>query len=158
VIRSDVVRKEIAGLDPNSSARGAIDEGIYTDEWSKRTYTECLLRAERLIFEGERPIVDASFGAEAHRREFLSAAERLGVPGVLFICKTNPNVARQRIENRRGDASDADQFIYQKAAERWQPLGSLTIQASCHEISTDGTKEAALEEVMGILRQMRLIE
>jgi aminoglycoside phosphotransferase family enzyme/predicted kinase len=157
VIRSDVVRKELAGLDPNSSARGAIDEGIYTSEWTMRTYSECLLRTERLIIEGERAIVDASFGAETHRREFLSAAARLAVPGVLFICKTNPDVARQRIENRRGDASDADQFIYKKAAERWQPTSPKT-QPSCHEIATDGTKEAASMEVMGILRHMRLIE
>src|SRR5579872_2823633 len=50
VIRSDVVRKELAGIDPNASARGEFDEGIYTVEWTARTYAECLRRAEQLLF------------------------------------------------------------------------------------------------------------
>jgi aminoglycoside phosphotransferase family enzyme/predicted kinase len=157
VIRSDVVRKELAGLDPKASARGGFDEGIYTKEWTTRTYAECLLRAERKITEGGRVIVDASFGDDGHRREFLATASRLGVPGLLLICTVNADVARNRIEARRGDASDADQFTYQQATERWQPYGPLT-QALFHEISTDGIKEEALARAFEILKSERLAE
>jgi aminoglycoside phosphotransferase family enzyme/predicted kinase len=157
VIRSDEVRKELAGLDPNASARGALDEGIYTKEWTARTYAECLRRAEKVIFEGKRAIVDASFIDESHRSEFLAAALRWGVPGVLLICTASTEVARQRIENRRGDASDADLSTYRQARERWQPIGRLT-RTSCHEVSTDDTKEEALAGAIDILRKRRLVE
>lgn len=156
VIRSDVVRKELAGLDPNGSARVGIDEGIYCAGWTTRTYAECLRRAEELIDEGQRVIVDASFGQEQHRGEFLAAALRWGVPGILFICKTSPEVALRRIENRGGDASDADTNVYRRARDRWQPAGPLT-QRSLHEISTESTKEEALTRALEILGQELLV-
>src|SRR5262249_20569256 len=70
VIRSDVVRKELAGA----------SEGIYTPEWAERTYAECLRRAEQVLFEGQRPLVDATFREERWRRDFLALADRWGVP------------------------------------------------------------------------------
>ncbi len=157
VIRSDVVRKELAGLDPNASARGAFDEGIYTPEWTTRTYAECLRRAEQILIDGGRAIVDASFGKEAHRREFLEVSLRLGVHGLLIVCKTSPEAARQRLENRRGDASDADQRTFQRIAQRWQPIGPGTRRVF-HELATDGTKEEALERAFGLLRKERLLD
>ena len=40
------------------------EEGIYTPEWTERTYAECLRRAEALLFEGRHVIVDASFSED----------------------------------------------------------------------------------------------
>lgn len=155
VIRTDVVRKELAGLEANTSARGQFDEGIYTAEWTERTYAECLDRAKRFLFEGERVIVDASFAREAHRGAFLAAARRMGVPAVLLLCRVNPETARQRIASRRGDASDADEQTYERAAERWQTMGTESNQW-LREISTDGTEQEALERACEILAIERL--
>src|SRR5579884_50476 len=58
LIRSDVVRKELAAQDSASPQRQQV---IYTSEWTARTYAECLHRAEQLLFEGKRVIVDATF-------------------------------------------------------------------------------------------------
>ena len=44
VVRSDVVRKELAGVDPYVSAPAAINEGIYTHAMTRRTYDELLSR------------------------------------------------------------------------------------------------------------------
>src|SRR5262249_36109920 len=60
VIRSDVVRKELAGLPAEEPARASLDEGIYTPAWTARTHAECLRRAEHALFEGKRVLVDAS--------------------------------------------------------------------------------------------------
>jgi hypothetical protein len=38
LVRSDVVRKELAGLPPGASARSSFGEGIYTQAWSDKTY------------------------------------------------------------------------------------------------------------------------
>ena len=156
VIRSDVVRKELAGHPAEASARSAIDEGIYTPEWTERTYAECLRRAEGLLFEGKRVIVDASFGQEQHRRAFLDAARRRAVPAVFLRCRTSPEVARQRIASRRGDASDADVAVHERAAARWQDAGPLT-QPALREINTDGTPAEALAQAVEALRQGQLL-
>src|SRR5262249_1399779 len=87
VIRSDLVRKELAGLDGRDPAPSAFGEGIYTLDWTDRTYAECLRRAEGMLFEGKRVLIDATFGIEAKRRLFLDAARRWGVPGVFLLCR-----------------------------------------------------------------------
>src|SRR5262249_27518035 len=89
VIRSDVVRKELAELGPRDEAAAAFESGIYAPEWTERTYAECLRRAEARLFEGERVLVDASFRFEANRRQFLEAAVRWGVSAVFLLCQTS---------------------------------------------------------------------
>ena len=82
MIRSDVVRKELAGVAAERAAASVLrGEGIYAPEWTERTYAECLRRAEALLFEGERVLVDASFREEAKRRPFLEAADAVGRAG-----------------------------------------------------------------------------
>ena len=53
-IRSDRVRKELAGLAPGATAASPFESGIYTPEWTARTYAACLRRAEALLFQGGR--------------------------------------------------------------------------------------------------------
>ena len=53
VIRSDVVRKELSGIRRHESS-SEFGTGIYTAEWTERTYAELLRRAEELLFEGRR--------------------------------------------------------------------------------------------------------
>ena len=64
VIRSDEVRKELAGRTDHGSAPVAFGEDLYTPVWNERTYAECLRRAEELIFDARRVLIDASFREE----------------------------------------------------------------------------------------------
>jgi aminoglycoside phosphotransferase family enzyme/predicted kinase len=153
VIRSDEVRKELAGS--TGSMRAAFGEGIYTPEWNERTYDECLRRAERLIAEGRRVVVDASFGAEANRSRFIGAAVRWGVPALLFVCHADPDVIRARLAARHGDVSDADWAIREQAAARWETIGPVT-RASTHEVATDGETTDAVGVALEILGAAQL--
>ncbi len=153
VLRSDVVRKELAGV--RAEAPAGFGEGIYSPEWTERTYAEMLRRAEGLLFEGRRVLVDASFRAEGHRRAFLQAAARWGVPAVLLLCRAEPETVRTRLQARRGDASDADWSIYQKTAERWEEPGPLT-RAAVREVATGGSPEQALASGLAILSELGL--
>jgi predicted kinase len=129
-----------------------LGEGIYTAEWTERTYAECLARAERLLFEGNRVIVDASFGEEAQRRTFLEAATRLGVPAVMILCQAAPDVVRQRLHDRRGDASDADWSVYQAACARWEDIGPGTREL-VRPVSTMGARDQALAQALEVLAE-----
>ena len=157
LVRSDLVRKELAGLPTGQKARSAFGEGIYAPAWTERTYAECLGRTERLLFEGERVVVDASFGEERRRREFLDLAGRLAVPAVFLFCQADPEVVRVRLDRRRGDASDADWPIHQKAAERWEEVGPLTRQA-LRVVRTGGTPEQTRTRALGLLRELSLLD
>ncbi len=129
VIRSDEVRKELAREGAQDSAPAAFGEDLYAADWNQRTYAECLRRAEDGLFQGRRVLIDASFRKEAHRRRFLEAASRWGITGCLLLCRAEPAVIRERLATRQGDASDADETIYEAIAERWDELAPLTAQS-----------------------------
>ena len=153
LIRSDLVRKELAGLPAHQSADSAFEEGIYAPASSDRTYAECLCRAERLLFERKRVVVDASFGEERRRQAFLDAAARLAVPVVFMLCQADPEVVRRRLERRRDDASDADWSIYQQATERWEEPGPAGVRC---EVPTGGSREQALARALDMLGKCSL--
>jgi uncharacterized protein len=157
LIRSDVVRKELAGLADDSSGQmsAPFGEGIYSPEWNERTYRECLRRAEVLLFAGKRVLVDASFREEKWRRAFLEAATGWGVPGVFLLCQSDPETVRARLQARRDDVSDADWSIYQRVAESWQEPSLLTGQ-NLWEIPTRGAREQALSRALKVLRRLHL--
>jgi aminoglycoside phosphotransferase family enzyme/predicted kinase len=151
VIRSDVVRKELAGVTEKEQGPSAFGEGIYAAEWNERTYAECLHRAERLLFEGKRVLVDANFRKEAWRRAFLEAATRWGVPGILLLCHAEPEVVQDRLTSRRHDASDADWSVYRKAAETWEEPDPRT-RSALQTVATGGSVEHVLSQVVEVLR------
>jgi len=134
-IRSDAVRKELAGLAPGSSAPADFGEGIYSGEWTERTYEECLRRTGELLFDGRRVIIDASFSAQNWRQRVRELALRLGVPWVLFHCTTDRSVVANRLAGRVGDVSDADWTVYEKALQRWEPIDA-ELQPNVCELDT----------------------
>lgn len=177
VIRSDVVRKELAGLpiDGLSSQEAEVEaqrgarsslaalrppqpvhapdarERLYTPEWNERTYAECRRRAEALLFEGKRVIVDATFREEKARRTFLETAVRCGVPGLILLCQADSETTRHHIAQRRGDASDADWNVYLRLAEDWEDFGNTTKNV-LHPISTERSPEQAVSNALEVLR------
>ncbi len=122
VIRSAVVRKELAGLRPTDPAgEHGYERGLYSPQMKDRVYSECLRRAEAVLRCGGRVIVDASFSKERWRAQLLDNAVMLGIPATLMWCQTSPEVAKYRLEQRERDASDADWQVYLASAPRWEP-------------------------------------
>jgi aminoglycoside phosphotransferase family enzyme/predicted kinase len=156
VLRTDAIRKELAGRRDSTAPPAGFAEDIYTPDWDDRTYDECLRRAERILFEAGRVLVDAGLRAEARRRLFLDAARRWGVAGRLLLCHADPDVIRHRLEHRRDDASDAGWRVYQEAARRWEPLGAATVAAT-REIEAGGAPMRTLDRALAALREFALL-
>lgn len=156
LIRTDVVRKELAGLE-TAAAPTNFGEGIYTAAMTERTYSECLRRAEAALFEGNRVIVDGNFRTERHRHLFLDAARRWALPPLLLWCEAPPEVVRARLAARYGDASDADWAIYTQAADRLEPFDNVTREA-VHTVPTSPPLEAVFRTVFEILRAAQLVQ
>ena len=156
VIRSDVVRKELASIPANARRTAPNGQGLYTPAWTDRTYAECLRLAEEALFEGRRVIVDASFREDARRQAFLALADRWAVPAVFLHCQAPPELVRERLARRTGDASDADWAVYRQAAARWEAPADRTRQAMW-PIDTGAGPEPALEAALTVLRTAAML-
>ncbi len=157
LVRSDVVRKELARAAGIGETSAAFGQGIYSHSWNERTYAECLRRAEQELFEGRRVVIDASFREEAPRRAFMESAARWDVPAILLLCQAEASFVQERLAGRRGDASDADWAIYLQAAEAWEPPSDATA-ASRRTIQTDDLSNPAIEQALAALQDVGLRE
>lgn len=120
VLRSDVVRKSLAGRDPLDDAAADFGQGLYTPEWTERTYRALLDDTRRRLQRGERVIVDASFGSDAWRAIFLTLARDLSVPAWFVHVTAEAGLVEDRLRRRVGDASDASVDVYRRARDRWE--------------------------------------
>jgi aminoglycoside phosphotransferase family enzyme/predicted kinase len=157
VISTDRVRKELAGIDPETPARSAFGTGLYTPEWNERTYAACLERADDVLLEGGRVIVDASFREAARRRAFNDLAVARGVRSLLLVCTADPEVVRERLVNRRGGPSDADWGIHEAAARIWE-RGRYHDPRWERSVPTGGTRGDALAAALEHLRAVGLAD
>jgi aminoglycoside phosphotransferase family enzyme/predicted kinase len=155
VLRSDLVRKELAGLGPTFRASAAFETGIYSAEQTERTYAECVKRAEGLLLEGRRVIVDATFREDGRRRTFLALARRRCIPALALHCRADLFSIRKRLEERQGDVSDADWQVLVDVERRWEPLGEQT-SPSTKTISNNGPQELALQQALEALRELQV--
>jgi predicted kinase len=120
VLSSDRVRKELAGVPDRTRVGNGFREGIYTTEWTERTFSSLLRMAEESLVQGERVLVDAIFGDQGKRAPFYELARTLGVPFVLFTCRADEDRIRKRLLLPERYGSDADWEVYQRLAPDWR--------------------------------------
>jgi predicted kinase len=126
VLRSDVVRKRLAGLDPlDRSGAAAVGEGLYGPELTEVTYRTLLDAAQGFAAAGHSVILDASWTSGQRRAQARAAAEGAGAEVVELCCELPAEVAAERIRARArsaADASDADEVVaaaLRSAADPW---------------------------------------
>lgn len=137
VLRSDVIRKELAGLDPATDASDDVGSGLYTPEHTDATYAELLRRARIALSLGTSVVLDATWLSESRR----DAARRVGAEAVAdtveIECCADPAVLLRRIVSRRergGDASDATPAVLDEQLHRREEWPSARVIDT-----TDGT-------------------
>lgn len=121
--RSDVLRKQLAGLAPGDDASQL--PHVYSPEFSQRTY-RALFEAGRTSLEaGHGVILDATFLAKKYRDAARQLAAELDVPLLFVVCECAPEEVRARLAARqsaRADVSDADWQVYLSQREHAEPL------------------------------------
>ncbi len=103
VLRSDVLRKRLAGLAPETR----LPASAYGREASARVYAHMLALAEAALRAGFSVILDAAFLKQAERDEAAALAARLGVALQGVWLDAPDEVLEARLAARRNDASDA---------------------------------------------------
>ncbi len=103
ILRSDVIRKELFGVDPLS----ALPESAYAPKVTARVYQTMAARAEMLLRQGISIVLDAAFLREHERHQLPALAASAGAAFQGVFLDADRAVRLRRIAARRGDASDA---------------------------------------------------
>lgn len=146
VLRSDELRKQLAGMDTTTRAPAPFGEGIYRRDATAATYREMLARARVALAHGESVVLDASWLDPSWR----DAARRLALETVADLgelrCVAPPGVAEHRIRARAhagaSDASDASVSISSSMAA----LDAAWPQAV--DLDTTRSREQVLREAL----------
>lgn len=146
LVSSDHVRKELAGISPDTSAAAPFEAGIYTPEWTERTYGQLLSRAEMLLARGETVVLDASWTQARWRDHAASVAERTSSYLVALRCDAPPEIVASRLRGRERGASDADEAIASALAARADPWPGADV------VRTDDGIERSLAAALGAIR------
>jgi uncharacterized protein len=134
LLRSDVLRKELAGLRPSESALAAFQAGIYGPEATASVYAELLSRAAVLLRSGHSVILDATWNRQCWRDGAHEVGLRTAADVVGLECEASTELTTIRLTRRSskgGDASDANPSIADAMAQVAEPwLDALPVDTS----------------------------
>jgi uncharacterized protein len=103
ILRSDVLRKRLAGVSPETP----LPQSAYTMAATRRVYTRLRREAGAALKAGYSVIVDAVSLRPEERQSFAAAAARAQVPFTGLWLSAPQAEMTERIASRRRDASDA---------------------------------------------------
>lgn len=124
VLRSDVIRKIIAGMAPEER----LGPEHYRPTMNRRVYARISEWAAVALAAGHAVIADAVFAHESEREGIEGVAAAAAVPFTGIWLEGDEEILARRLEARRGDASDATvevlhrQLDYELGRVGWQRL------------------------------------
>lgn len=142
LLSSDRIRKESAGLNPETQAGAGFAEGLYAPDRTEQLYADLLHRAEQLLARGESVVLDASWISAEHRAAAAAVAERTAADLLELECRVPAEEAARRIRARGPSASDATAGIaaaMADIADRW-PRATV--------VDTSATIDAARDQAL----------
>jgi hypothetical protein len=124
LINTDVVRKELAGIDRFERHHDEYDKGLYSPEKIDFTYSKVIEKAEDYLQEKRNVVLDATFQKEKHRKMAEDAAKRNHAFFMGIWCICPDDVVKRRLEERmkKKSVSDGRWEIYCRQKETFQPF------------------------------------
>jgi aminoglycoside phosphotransferase family enzyme/predicted kinase len=122
---SDRVRKELAGVAPETSRRAAYGAGLYSAATTQRTYDVLADLARQALSRGTSVILDASFAKHAERRRMAALAQEMQARCCVVECWAPEEVLRSRLRGRErslASVSDAREEILSSFQHDYEPM------------------------------------
>jgi aminoglycoside phosphotransferase family enzyme/predicted kinase len=145
VLRSDVIRKELAGVD-RLTRLGA--EG-YGPAMTRRVYDMLRTRAAAILRAGHAVITDAVYARPEERAALEAAARDAGVPFIGLWLEAPVQALESRLAERTGDASDATVSVLQ--LQRGLDTGGI----DWRRVDAGGPPEATLARARPLVADTR---
>ncbi|XGV98841.1 MAG: AAA family ATPase [Leptolyngbya sp. BL-A-14] len=141
-IRSDAVRKHLAGISLESSG----SDDLYTAEMTQKTYDRLLQLGITLATQGYTVILDAKYDRQPLRQAAIAAATAHQLSLKIIHCTAPLSVLQERLQQRHDDISDATADLL---PQQQMDAFSEAEQPYLVELDTTQTLEAQLEQVRG---------
>jgi predicted kinase len=148
-LNSDRVRKELAGAEAAGGRGAGAGQGIYTQEFSRRTYDQLLIRAAAELRSGRSVLLDASYQSRAERDRVRNWAAGLNTPIHFVQCICPEEEVKRRLNLRAADPkalSDGRWEILQIQRRRFDEPTELD-ETQLLTISTDRPVEMLMAEL-----------
>jgi len=151
VLQSDVIRKDLFGLEPDTPADVAFGEGLYSKEKTGLAYGKLLMLAQEELKKGDSVIMDATFSSLRYRREARCLADSLDANFVIIECVADWPVIRRRLLSRETGRSVSDARLHhlKKFRDAFEPL----TEEEQHYTIRLNTERPAAENIHAILSQ-----
>lgn len=121
-IRSDAVRKHLAGRPLQGSDAANAPLGLYGDAMTADTYARMLTLAEAGLRAGFPVVLDARYALRRQRDAARALAARLDVSFAVETCTAPRDELVRRLRARRHDISDATEAILDRQLAETEPL------------------------------------
>jgi predicted kinase len=124
VVRTDALRKHLAGLALSERRQAGFGEGLYSPEMARRTYAEAMALATKILDAAWPVVLDGAFSSAAQRSQAREAAARAGVPFAVLWCDAPDPVLAERLRRRThdpGEVSDARLDLLPQHRARYEP-------------------------------------
>lgn len=125
-INTDVIRKEVAGIDQYEQHHDHLDTGLYDPKKIESTYEQVMQRASSLLKKGNNVVLDATFQKKVYRdmAHHIAAKHHARLLAVQCICPDE--VVKKRLEDRlkKKSVSDGRWEIYLAQKTTFEPFAS----------------------------------
>ena len=148
VVRSDIERKRLAGLQPLDTSASAPDAGIYSREFNARTYERLRDCAGNCLRGHESVIVDAASLRRGERELFLVAGREHAADVAIVHCVAPLDVLKRRVAGRvatGADASEATVALLDRQPSYWESFSGDELR---HVVTVDTTSTEAIERAL----------
>ncbi|MFD2184492.1 AAA family ATPase [Rhodoplanes azumiensis] len=143
VLRSDVLRKALAGVEEHTR----LPAEAYTPEATARVYTALAARAARVLAAGHSVVADAVFARAAERSAIAAVATTARVRFFGAFLEADLATREARVSGRVRDASDADAAVARH--QETYDVGRLDGWARIDAAGTPADTMAALRAALG---------
>ena len=124
VISSDVIRKQLAGVPLSQHRFEEMNTGIYSPEFSRKTYDALFSEAKQVLTEGGSVVLDAAFIRSGERQSAKKLAAEAGADFFIVECTLDEAVIKERLAQRleRGSVSDGRWEILAPQQQQFEPV------------------------------------
>lgn len=108
ILKTDVIRKMLAGVQPAIRRLESYKHGIYSKEFTDKTYNALINEARETLKSGNSCILDATFSKKKYRKQVAGLAKYLDLPFFIIECVCPENIIKERLERRVRGKSVSD--------------------------------------------------
>ena len=155
---SDQVRKELAGVTPETSQQAAYGAGLYTAATTQQTYDALADLARQALSRGDSVVLDASFAKQAERRRMAALAQQMDAQCCVLECWAPEAALRARLRQRErspASISDAREGVLSQFQRDYEPL-QADEAICCVHLDTTQSIEQCVRQALAEIQEQRL--